>query len=56
MTTHGELSVFNPAKKHWTTYIERICNYFSANHVIVMRSVQFCFQAVDLRSTRQFTV
>ena len=33
MATHGELSAFNPAKKHWTSYIERARYYFIANEV-----------------------
>ena len=33
MATHGELSAFNPAKEHWTAYIEKACYYFIANDV-----------------------
>ena len=33
IATHGELSAFNPAKEHWTAYIERARYYFIANDV-----------------------
>jgi len=33
MATHGELSALNPAKEHWTAYIERARYYFIANDV-----------------------
>ena len=33
MATHGEFSVFNPAKEHCTAYIERARYYFIANDV-----------------------
>ena len=33
MATHGTVHPFHPAKEEWSTYIERLSFYFSANDV-----------------------
>ena len=55
MATHGELSVFNPAKEYWTAYIESARYYFIANDVKSDEKKQaIFFLDVDQRPTRQF--
>jgi len=55
MATHGELSAFNPAKEHWTAYIERVRFYFIANDVKTDEKKRaILFLDADQRPIRQF--